>query len=417
MRSVRRFPQRSTWRLAVLLTVAVVVAIPAFALPGPTPGVSERTGIAAPSPRGIVVAPAYRAGPGVTDLGPLDPTTPVKVAVGLDGSNDSELGAEVALIGAPGSPEYHQYLTPAEVADRYGASTAEYAAAEREFQSDGLTVQPSPDRTILLVQGPASRVASAFSTTFESYREGSRSFFSHPTPATLPGGLPWSGALGLGNVTPVVPAALGSIAAVTPSASCSGSGGNGFTPCQVEKGYNFSGLIGGGANGTGFTLAVVDAYDGSEPQSQLETDLGSFDTTTGVAAGKVDYLYPVPTTRNLNATSTGWGVEEALDLEWARAMAPAATIKMTFAPDATAGLYGSVDWLVAHDAANVISLSWGENDVGEFNVYNGACSSGCNATTDGSYELLHPVFEAAALEGITVLSASGDCGSAAGTSG
>ena len=90
---------------------------------------------------------------------------------------------------------------------------------------------------------------------------------------------------------------------------------------------------------------------------------------------------------------------------------------MTFAPDASAGLYFSVDWLVANQVVNVISLSWGEPDVGAFNPYSTPCSAGCNATSDGSYAILHPVLEAAALEGIGVFAASGDCGAAMGTAG
>jgi kumamolisin len=417
MRSVRQYPRGSTRRLALLVAVAVLIAIPAFAFSIADPGTPPGSSTVAPSPNGVTVAPAYLPGPGVTDLGPLAPTTPVEVAVGIAGSDPTEAASTLALIDVPGSPDYRHYLSPARAADELGATPAEYETAVRQFESAGLTVQTSPDRSMLLVRGPANRVGAAFGTTFDSYRTGARTFFSHPTPATLPNGVPWSGALGLGNVTPFVPAVTGPGPLATPSATCSTSGGNGFTPCQIEKGYNFSGLLAGGSNGTGFTVAVVDTYDGTEPQTQLESDLASFESITGTPAGTVDYLYPVPTTTNLNSTSTDWGFEEALDLEWARATAPGATTKMTFAPDATAGLYGSVDWLVAHGAANVISLSWGENDVGVYNAFAGACTSGCNATTDGSYDLLHPVLEAAALEGISVLSASGDCGAAAGTSG
>ncbi len=417
MRSTHPIRTGSIARLAILVAVATLVGVPAFVLPAPAATISHVTVSPAPSSRAVVVAPAFVPGPGVTDLGPLGRTTPVDVAVGLAGADSAGAAAALALIDAPGSAEYHHFLTASTVADRFGATPANYAAAAEQFRSAGLDVRTSPDRTMLLVSGPAGRVASAFGTTFESYRDGTRTFFSHPTVATLPEGLPWTGAVGLGNVTPIRPAVLRPTGAIAPSAACTGSGGSGLTPCQVEKGYNFSGLIAGGSNGTGFTLAVVDTYDGTEPQTQLSSDLGSFETLTGIAAGTVNYLYPVPTTTNLNTTSTGWGFEEALDIEWARATAPAAKIKMTFAPDQTAGLYGSVDWLVAHQATNVISLSWGENDVGVYNAYANTCQSGCNATTDGSYELLHPVFQAAALEGITVLSATGDCGAAAGTSG
>jgi kumamolisin len=403
-------------RLALVVAVAVVMAVPIWnGTLLPTSGHSSATRPSQSPGGGVVIAPAFVPGPTTTAVGPVPDDESLDVAVGIAGpSNDSAQGA-LTLIDTPGTPEYRHYLTPAQVADRFGAATQTYAAAVDHFRSLGLTVQTSPDRTMLLVRGNASAVGAAFGTTFETYRDGGRTFFSHPTAARLPSGIPWSGALGLGNVTEIEPMARLAPGPVAPLAGCSGSFG--FLPCQIEKAYNISGILAGGANGSGYTMAVVDTYDGSEPQPQLSADLASFDTDVGLAAGTVDYLYPVPTSRNLNDTSTGWALEEALDLEWARAMAPAATIKMTFAPDPTAGLYESVDWLVAHHAADVISLSWGEPDVGVFNAYFSACPSACNATSDGSYALLHPVLEDAALEGITVLSATGDCGAAAGTSG
>ncbi|MCI4357294.1 MAG: PKD domain-containing protein [Thermoplasmata archaeon] len=413
----RRSTRSRLLQLAVLAAIAAVTVLPQV------PGTLQQNavvihGISVGTPTGsVVVAPAYVPGPSIRDLGPLPAAEPVEVAVGLAGSNGSVLASTLAMMDTPGTPGFRHYLNPSQVAEMFGPSATQYAAAVAEFRSAGLSVQTSPDRTMLIAAGPADKVAAAFGTSFESYRSVGRTFFSHPTPAVLPGGLPWSGALGLGNVTPIRPAASPSRSAAAPLAGCTGSGGSGFMPCQIQKGYNLTGLLAGGSNGTGHVLAVVDAYDGTEPQSQLQTDLARFDSATGTPAGNVSYLYPVPTSNNLNSTSTGWGFEESLDIEWARAMAPGAALKMTFAPDATSGLYASVDWLVAHRAANVLSLSWGENDVGVYNAFSTSCSSGCNATTDGSYALLHPVMEAAALEGITVLSATGDCGSASGTSG
>lgn len=399
--------------------VVVLATIVAFPLVTGTAGPSSSNSAAAApsrgSPGGIVIAPAFVPSPSTVLLGPVPDGTELDVAVGVAGPSSTNADAALNLIDTPGTPEYHHYLSPETIASRFGPSQAAYAAAAAHFTAAGLSVQTSPDRTVLLVHGTATQVGAAFGTSFDQYREAGRTFFSHPTAARLPSGIPWSGALGLGNVTAIRPLVTRSSAPATPLAGCSGS--SGYIPCQIEKAYNLTALLAGGANGSGYTLAVVDTYDGNEPQGQLATDLGSFESALGLAAGTVNYLYPVPTSRNLNATSTGWALEEALDLEWARAMAPAATIKMTFAPDPTAGLYGSVDWLVAHHAADVISLSWGEPDVGMYNAYALACASACNATTDGSYALLHPVLEDAALEGITVLAATGDCGAAGGTSG
>ena len=185
---------------------------------------------------------------------------------------------------------------------------------------------------------------------------------------------------------PLIGAVPYSSAPAPTAASCSTS--TPYAPCVIDTAYGVSSLLTAGYNGTGTTIGVVDVYDGIEPQAQLVGDVATFTTSYGLPHGTIHYLYPVPTSANLNTTSTGWGSEEALDLEWSRATAPGATIDMTFAPDPTTGLYSSVDWLVAHQAVNVISLSWGEPDVGAYNPYAGACASACNASSDGS--VLHP---------------------------
>ncbi|MCI4335783.1 MAG: PKD domain-containing protein [Thermoplasmata archaeon] len=404
--------------IAVTLLV-VVSCLPLF--PGlATPAV--RTGSAARSlPTGpVVVAPAYVPGPGVTDLGPLSSTAALDVAVALAPRDPAGLAATTTLEYTPDAPQYHTFLSPSQIAAQFGPSGDEYAAAVAYFEEFGLKVTASPDHTLLLVGGSPVDVGAAFHTTFDAYHAPQGVFFNHPSAATLPDSVPWLGAYGLGNdsvARPDVrgPAGVSAPPVPTPAASCPSSAP--YAPCEIQSAYNATTDLKAGDNGSGFRLAVVDTYDGFENQTVLEGDLGDFTSNYGISLGSVQYLYPVPTTRNLNKTSTGWATEEALDLEWTRAMAPGATIEMTFAPDPGAGLYGSVDWLVAHQAANVISLSWGEPDVGVYNSFATPCSSACNATSDGSYAILHPVLADAAAEGIGVFSASGDCGAAEGTNG
>ena len=367
----------------------------------------------------VPVAPAYRPGAGIVDRGPVAATERVEVAVGLAPRDSAALYALAGL--GTGSAAVGSASTAAGFQSRFSPSPESTGAAVGYFTSRGLQVTVSPDRLLLLVSGPASAVGAAFHTSFERYaRAGGAEFYSHPSPASLPSGLPWNGALGLGNETPIRPsvAPVGPAGmALAPSALAGCPKTAPFAPCSVQLAYNETGLIASGSNGTGYRIGVVDVWDGAERQSQLASDLSSFASTYGVPAGTVHYSYPIPLPSNANSTSTGWSVEEALDLEWSRATAPGAAIWMTFAPNTTPGLYGAVDWLVANHLVDVITMSWGEPDVGIFNAYAGSCTIQCNASSDGSYTLLHPVLAEAALEGISVFAASGDCGAADGTSG
>jgi pro-kumamolisin-like protein/PKD domain-containing protein len=401
--------------LAMLLPVGVSGALPG-ALPSGPPSQSGFTSQAAPLGP-VTVAPGFATPPGAEPLGPLSSETPLTVFVGLSSPALQDLPARIALEYTPGSELYGRYLSASDFATEFGASPAAYARAVQYFELAGLEVTPSPDRLFLTVSGSSAEVGHAFGTSFETFRIGNRVVFSHNSPATLPAGIPWSGALGLGNLTPFQPLETPVPATVNPGTVACGSG-TCLSPSDVETAYNESGLLGHGVNGSGVTVAIVDAYDSDEPQSALASDLADFGGTFGLPVGQVDYLYPVPTSIPLNSSSpSGWGGEESLDMQWTRAMAPGATVDMTFSPDPDAGLYVAVDWLVAHHAADVITMSWGEPDVGMFNPFDSACASGCNATADGSYTLLGPVLAEAAAEGITAFAASGDCGAADGTSG
>ncbi len=414
--SSRRSPRRAASAIATV-TLLVVVA---FSLPPAGSPASSQAGVGASHPAGtpIEVAPAFHPGPGIRTLGPLANTTMVSTIVTLAPRDASGLAAEATLVSTPGSPDYRHYLTPSEIAERFAPSPSVYRAAVDYFAGPHVTVQTSPDRLFLSVRGPASSVGASFGVQFERYASASSVFYSHIAAARLPAGIPWAAALGLGNASGIRPLTSPSSAVpvVGPQATCSGAFG--LLPCQIATAYNFSGFVANGTNGTGTRVGVVDVYSSAENQTNLARDLALFASGTGISVGPVNFIYPVPTNRNLNVSANpAWGLEDALDLEWARGIAPGSTIDMTLAPDASTGLYAAVDWLVAHHAVDILSMSWGEPDLGVFNAYSTPCSSECNASSDGSYTLLHPVLQAAAAEGVSVFAASGDCGAAWGTSG
>lgn len=422
-------------RTAGLLTRFLPILVAAALLPsGATAGLAAHPGgppsapaaartSSVPTSAEVAIAPAYVPSAGVRALGPLPASTPLSVDVGLASRDPAGLAAYANATAVAGTAAYRAFLTPTVAAATFGAAPASIAAAETYFAGYGLSVAHNPDGLLLSVSGPSSDVAAAFGTAFEQYEgPAGRIFVGHATPAVLPSVAPWTGAFGLGNVTPIAPdlSPAAPSEPVDPTASCSRLL-DGLAPCQVATAYDAVGLTVNGTpvDGQGYRVAVVDAYASAEGQDQLTSDFDQFANATGLSSANVSFAYPVPTTEDLNATgvNSGWGLEDALDLEWARASAPGASVEMVYSPNAGAGLYYAIDWIVATGQANVFSMSWGEPEVGVFNPRSMPCSSQCNASTDGSIDLLGPVLELATVEGITAVAASGDCGSSDGTAG
>jgi hypothetical protein len=131
----------------------------------------------------------------------------------------------------------------------------------------------------------------------------------------------------------------------------------GYTPSQIRHAYGFDRVP---YDGSGQTIAIVDAYD----HPSIDSNLATFDQTFGIPAPpsfrKVDQYgfthYPNP--------DPGWACEIALDVEWAHAIAPGANILLVEAYSA-----GLSDFLTAVNYARsqpgvvVVSMSWG---MGEF---------------------------------------------------
>jgi kumamolisin len=350
--------------------------------------------------------------PGAVQVGAVPEGKMIDVGVALPLKDPAGLAIMDQAVSDPGSSSFRHFITPAEFNARYAPTKASYTKVANYFESYGLTMYPSGNNLAITVSGSPDRMGAAFHTAFSDYRLANGAIYYGPTVAPqVPGSLGITSAYGFTNATFAKPAQLMKEQSSTSPAitdACTG----GDTPTQIRTAYGVT-TIPGAPTGTGETIAVVDIYDSADPQSQLASDIASFDSSCGVAAPPAEiFAYPVPNA--LYNYSSQWGDETDLDLQWSHAMAPGATIEEAFSPYTGMGLYQSVDWLVAGDRVNSISLSWGEGDVGLW--ASSTCTFWCNASSDGSYAIFHPVLQAAIAEGISVFVSSGDCGADDGSS-
>jgi subtilase family serine protease len=133
--------------------------------------------------------------------------------------------------------------------------------------------------------------------------------------------------------------------------------GSGLTPAQVETAYGLSGLTFGGqaANGSGQTIAIVDGYN----DPNIQTELGVFDNANGLPPPQSLRVVGQSGGAATTASDSGWAQEEALDVEWAHALAPGAAIVVISAnsgaiPDLMAG----VQTALGIAGVSVVTMSW-----------------------------------------------------------
>jgi hypothetical protein len=138
-----------------------------------------------------------------------------------------------------------------------------------------------------------------------------------------------------------------------------------YDPQQVRQAYGFNqitfenGAIPG--DGRGQTIAIVDAYD----DPNIGSDLHNFDLKVGLPDPSLSVA-----SETLNGQPTGvdpsggWEMEEALDVEWAHAMAPGANILLVEAYDPSQ-LINAVQYAASQPGVSVVSMSWGGSQPGE----------------------------------------------------
>src|SRR5690349_6817189 len=73
-------------------------------------------------------------------LGPLNPQRTLRVILSLKFAHPNEAQAYADAVSDPKSPLYRHYLTPAEIAERFGPSVGDYAKVVAYLRAQGLRI-------------------------------------------------------------------------------------------------------------------------------------------------------------------------------------------------------------------------------------------------------------------------------------
>lgn len=182
-----------------------------------------------------------------------------------------------------------------------------------------------------------------------------------------------------------------------------GTSGCALSPTTVRTAYNFS-YVSSTQDGTGQKIIIVVAYG----SPTIQNDLHTFDMTFGLPDVTITPVYPggTPTVNLSNATQLGWAEETTLDVEWAHASAPGASIILVVANNDQGQTFQSALQFVASNAAYsgaAMSLSFGTPE--------SAINGGANNT---QLKAAEAVYTSARLNGMTVIASAGDLGATNG---
>jgi subtilase family serine protease len=178
-----------------------------------------------------------------------------------------------------------------------------------------------------------------------------------------------------------------------------------YEPTQIRQAYNLPALYDKGVNGQGTTIVIVDSFG----SPTITGDLATFDRQFGLSAPPSFKIIrpagPVPPFKSSDSQMVSWAGETSLDVEYAHAIAPAASILLVETPVAeTEGVTGfpqiikAEKYVIDHHLGDVISQSFSATE----NTF----------PSKASLNALRGAYADAERHHITVLAASGDDGAA-----
>jgi subtilase family serine protease len=141
-----------------------------------------------------------------------------------------------------------------------------------------------------------------------------------------------------------------------------------YSPEQIQEAYNITPLLRKGLDGRGQTIVIVESFG----SPTLQQDLTAFDIAFGLPAPPhLTIAAPIGAPKLIpsNSDQQGWAMETTLDVEWAHAIAPGASIAVLVSPvSETEGVQGFPEFLrldeyaLSHHLGFIFSESWGASE-------------------------------------------------------
>ncbi len=321
-------------------------------------------------------------------------------------------------VSDPRSPDYGHYLSARAFRARFSPTSSAVGKVRRFLRAAGLHVDgTSKSRMLIQASGSTGRVERAFRTELRTYHYRGRKLRAPANGVSIPRDLASTVTAVVGlDQTPMQRLARTAPppAAFVNARPCSHYWGRkfapgsiqrayhqaqpwavcGYDPGQLQGAYGVDGLISGGNDGAGQTVAIVDAF----AAPTIVRDVNTYSARHGLPPAQITQTKdPNPCEAGCStADQQGWYGEETLDLEAAHTMAPGAALGYYAGRDpSNAGLLDILGQAVDDDTASVITNSYGT--IGQ-------------AESKPSIKAQEQVAQQAIAQGISLLFSSGDGG-------
>ena len=209
-------PKTSSIRRIVLAALAFAgVLTPLHSAPVFAQATPSRVLLAPGNPQALAAA---------ADAGQMPGSQRVSLTLTLtpDPARAAALDQYLVALTTASSPSYRQWLTPAQFAANYGATSDQLAAAAAWAQGAGLTVDAtSPAATRITVSGSAARIQTAFATSLHLYQLNGAVYYANATQPSQPAPALFAAVEGLDNLPSSAP--LGDFTALTAAVDANSS--------------------------------------------------------------------------------------------------------------------------------------------------------------------------------------------------
>jgi kumamolisin len=325
----------------------------------------------------------------------------------------------------PASPQFRRWLTPIEIAERFGPSGDAYRAVRSYFESQGFAVsETSANRLTMTLSGSRAEAERAFEIRINDYRASGKTFRANDREPSLPAAIATHVDAVIGLSDMARPQAMKQLHIALFSTVCLLTAlwdplkdivfgaGSGSLPSQADLQRRYLKALVNCINSNGIAagygkLIAADppppAWQGVDGTGQ-RVGIVAFDRF--VASDVADYLafsqLPASILANVTRVPVNGGSasgadqdEVLLDIANVVSIAPAAQVVVYDAPGGV-GSFQAIFNAMINGGVTIISNSWAYCE---------------NETSAADVQSIESVLKTAAAAGISVLSASGDRGS------